>query len=40
MDNICILVGLCYNKYIEVKYFGTYIQPVKIGVLAICVKKK
>ena len=31
---------MCYNKYIEVSYFGIYIQPEKSGVLAICVKKK
>ena len=37
---ICILLCLCYNICIEVWCFGTYIQPEKIGVLTICVKKK
>ena len=39
-DGLCFLVCLCYNKKTKVVYFGTYIQPGKIGVWVICVKKK
>lgn len=39
-DNLCRLESLCYNIKIIAECFGTYIQPEKIGVLTICVKKK